>query len=118
MLTTELSIIFAAFNCTAWSEARRIVNSLSHLLSVSKIARTCNYEAWTTRAVLCNLFTHVHRDLRDEVLCSHRGIWVIYRGRFRCSPTQTEIPLQIGRCNIHKRPYVGAFCYSLATRRA
>ena len=67
MLTTELSIIFAAFNCTAWSEGRRIVNSLSHLLSVPNIARTCDYEAWTTRAILCNLFTHVHRNFRDEV---------------------------------------------------
>jgi hypothetical protein len=66
MLTRELSIIFAAFNCNAWSHARGIVNSLSHLFPVSNIARTCDYEAWTMRAVLCNLFTHVHRNLRDE----------------------------------------------------
>lgn len=67
MLTTELSIIFTAFNCTAWNDTRQIVNSLNHLLSVSNIARTYDYEAWTTHVVLCNVFTHVQRDLRDEV---------------------------------------------------
>jgi hypothetical protein len=67
-LTTEISMLFAAFYFRAWARARRVFNVLcEYLPGATALTRTSPWEAWTHRALLFNLNTHIHRDLNDDV---------------------------------------------------
>jgi len=66
-LTTELSILFAAFNTLAWSSARRFIAALNHFHPATNICKAGDYECWAHRAFLFNLETHCHRDIRDAM---------------------------------------------------
>jgi len=65
-LTTELSTLFCAFNCYAWHHARFVGNYIWEHVPASVITRSGDFDAWTGRAVLFNLFTHAHCDPNDE----------------------------------------------------
>ena len=66
LLTVELSILFSAFDVPAWSAARWFIAALNHFNPDFGICRAGEFECWAHRALLFNLETHAHRDLRDD----------------------------------------------------
>lgn len=65
-LTVELSILFSAFDPQAWSAARQFIAALQHFHPDFRTCRAGDFECWAHRALLFNLDTHAHRDLRDH----------------------------------------------------
>jgi hypothetical protein len=66
LLTVELSILFCAFDCRAWSIARQFIAALNHFHPDFSTCRVGRFECWAHRALLFNLDTHAHRNLRDD----------------------------------------------------
>ena len=67
LLTVELSILFCALDLETWSTARRFIAALAHFYAdFSPFCRVGEFECWAHRALLFNLETHAHRDLRDN----------------------------------------------------
>jgi len=66
LLTVELSILLCALDLHAWSSARRFIAALNHFNPEFSICRAGEFECWAHRALLFNLETHAHRDLRDD----------------------------------------------------
>jgi hypothetical protein len=65
-LTTELSIIFAAFDPFAWSRARTFRAALGHFFPETTICQVGEFDCWAHRAFLFNQQTRAHRDVRDD----------------------------------------------------
>jgi hypothetical protein len=66
LLMVELSILFSALDCRAWSTTRLFIAALKHFHPDFNTCCAGSFECWAHRALLFNLDTHAHRDLRDD----------------------------------------------------
>jgi hypothetical protein len=66
-LTTELSMMFGAFNLESCLGAMENFEKLCKSMPIeTRATKTCAWEAWTSRAFLFNVQTGPHQDVKDD----------------------------------------------------
>jgi hypothetical protein len=66
-LTNAMSIAYAAVHPEGHKRCVEMVQSLTHQLPAASHVSTARVEPWSGRAVLANVYTHCHVDLKDLI---------------------------------------------------